>query len=287
MDAFSKLHPAVILLYYSLAFFLVIFYGHPLVTGLAGSLVFINYVSFAGIRKGIRRFLGSMGVLAACLTINPLLNHRGVTLLFMLGDSRITWESFLYGGNMAMILLSSLYLFASFSHYMKSEKIMTLFGRHFPAFSLLFSMILRFVPKVGKDYRAMTQLHGSKPPVWSALIGLSLEDSLARSLSMKGRGYGSGARSSYYGKSFAFRDVAVLVLSLVIGVLGIGIYLYGEIEVRFFPTMKLDNIPFGECIMLVLFYSVPLIMRGQEEMSWLLSRQKITDFFIRNRQSQR
>lgn len=287
MDAFSKLHPAVILLYYSLSVFFIIFYGHPLVTGLAGSLAFVTYVSFAGIRKGCRRFLGSIGIFAACLVINPLFNHRGVTLLFMLGDSRITLEAVLYGGNMALILLTSLFLFADFSHYMKSEKIMTLFGKRFPSFSLLFSMILRFVPKAGRDYREMTELHGNKPSVWSSLIGLSLEDSLARSLSMKGRGYGSGERSSYYGKDFVLRDMAVLFLTLIGGVQGVGFYLYGGVEARFFPNIKLSEVPLWECMILVLFYSIPLIMRGKEEMSWLLSRRKITGFSIRSRQSQR
>lgn len=287
MDAFSKLHPAVILLYYSLAVFFIIFYSHPLVTGLAGGVVFISYVSFAGIKKGGRRFLGSMGVMAACLIMNPLLNHRGVTLLFMLGDSRITLEAVLYGVNMALILLASFFLFAGFSHYMRAEKIMTLFGKRFPSFSLLFSMILRFVPKVGKDYREMTNIHGNKPAVWSALIGLSMEESLERSLSMKSRGYGSGKRSSYYGKRFTRRDVAVLIFFLLIGVQSIGFYLYSGMEARFFPDVEISEIPLYECIVLTIFYGIPLLMRGKEEMAWRLSRRKITGFSIRSSQSRR
>ena len=90
-----------------------------------------------------------------CLVINPLLNHRGVTLLFYLGEWRITREAVLYGMHMATVLVASLLLFSCFSHHMTAEKIMTLFGKRLPSFALLFSMTLRFVPRAGRDFRRM------------------------------------------------------------------------------------------------------------------------------------
>lgn len=285
MDAFSKLHPAVIVIYYGMAVFLTVFYSHPLITGLVWGAAFVSYVSFAGAGKGCKRFFGSVGIALACLIINPLFNHRGVTVLFMLGDSRITKEAVLYGGNMALTLLAALFLFAGFSHYMTAEKIMTLAGGKFPSFSLLFSMILRFVPKAGKDCREMTHLHGNRPAVISALIGLSLEDSLERSLSMKSRGYGQGKRSSYYQKKMTYRDVAVLVFVVLMGIHGLFLYRQNGLEARFFPGVKISAVPFRDYIILGLFYSIPLIFRGKEEILWLLSRRRITDFSIRNRQS--
>lgn len=287
MDTFSKLHPGTILLYYSMAVFLMILYGHPVVTGIIWIIAFATYASFGGAGKGGKMALGSIGVIFLCLIMNPLLNHRGVTLLFMLGDSRITKEAVFYGGNMALILLASVFLFACFSHYMTAEKIMTLLGKRLPSFALLFSMILRFAPKAKKDYKEFTYLHGNKPAVWSAFIGMSLEDALARSLSMKSRGYGSGGRISYYRECFKSRDIVILILILGMGVQGIWCFLHGMMAARFFPSMKIRVIPVWEEVLLVLFYSIPLIMRGKEEISWLLSRRRITVSSIRNRQSQR
>ncbi len=276
MDRFGKLHPMVILVYYAVAAGLLIFVAHPAVALVMGGTALLYYITLAGVRAGLIRLLWGWLISVACFVINALLNHRGVTLLFRLGDMRVTGEALLYGGNMALILLASLQIFSCLSHTMTAEKIMTLTARRFPSFSLLFSMILRLVPKAAKDYREMTGLHGNRPAVWSALIGIQLEDSMRRGMSMKARGYGGKERSSFYKKKMSGTDLTVLALLSVLAVLLISFWYGMGGEVRFFPGVKITPLPAGLWVILFLYGSLPLMLRGKEEMTWYVSRRRIT-----------
>ena len=178
MNPFGRLHPLAILLYYVVAAVLMVGISNPLVNLAVWIMSLLHYFFLTGLRKGFRMLWYSLGTAVLCLMINPLLDHRGVTLLFMLGEWRITKEAVLYGMHMAMLLLASLLLFSCFSHHMTAEKVMTLMGKRMPSFALLFSMILRFVPKAGKDFREMAALHGNHPSMWQALLGITLEDAV-------------------------------------------------------------------------------------------------------------
>lgn len=283
MNPFERLHPFVILIYYAVAVILMFVIRHPFLILMAWGISLLHYICFAGFEKGIRLAGTSMGAALLCLLVNPLLNHRGVTLLFMLGEWRITMESVLYGGYMALVLFASLVLFACFSFYMNAKNIMTLMAGRFPSFSLLFSMILRFIPKAGRDFREMTSLHGNRPAVWSALIGLSLEDAVGRSLSMKSRYYGSTGRSSYYQKSMRLSDVLLCGMALLTVALAAGFYYTGRIRVRFFPLIHIEGLPVLLWVLFFFYYSVPLIWQGKEELLWVLSRRRITGSHIRTK----
>jgi energy-coupling factor transport system permease protein len=266
-----------------MAVVLMVWVGNPFLSAGIWLLCFFDYIGLAGWRKTVRMFGYSILAAAMCVVLNPLLNHRGVTLLFMLGEWRITKESLLYGFYMAGILLASLVLFSCLSHYMTAEKIMTLFGKRFSSFALLFSMILRLVPKAGKDFREMTSRHGSRPSVWSALIGISLEDAMERSLSMKGREYGSEGRSSFYAKKFTLKDRVLLAVVLCVSAVVIIYLVWHPITVRFFPSVKMDALPFWLWLLLFFYYMIPLGLRGKEELTWYWWRRKITDSDIREK----
>ncbi|MCH5266231.1 MAG: hypothetical protein J1F02_10060 [Lachnospiraceae bacterium] len=286
MDSFAKLHPLALLLYYGMAVFLMIWLEHPGLNCLIWFMALLTYISFAGGKKGVRLLGLSAGGVLLCLIINPLFNQRGLTLLFMVGDMRITLESVLAGGNMASLLMASLLSFAAFSHFMTSEKIMTLCGRRMPSLSLLFSMVLRFVPKAGKDFREMAALHGSRPAVWSAFIGLSLEDALERSLSMTARGYGRGERSSYYYKKLSGRDILLLIVVVLVGAVMLWQKGQGFWQARFFPGIVIKMPGVTGWLIPIFFYSIPLLMKGKEEIAWHLSRRKITSFSIQRNPNQ-
>ena len=275
MDRFEQLHPLTILLYYIVAVLIMVFYVHPLLAGIVFFLSWLYYVSRKGIQNGFRIMVGMIGVSLLCVVINPILNHRGVTVLFTVNEMRITKEATLYGCNMAIFLVASLLLFSCFSQVMTAEKVMTLLGKRFPAFSLLFSMILRFVPKAKKDVQEMSAVHGKQLPIWSALIGMSLEDAMERSISMRGRKYNnSKKRTSYYQKKLTGEDWCILSVSGLMTVVGICV-IRGDYAVRFFPSISIDTPSMFLWGLVSLFYAVPILMRAKEEISWRLSRRKI------------
>lgn len=285
MNGFFRCHPAVILLYYIIAFLGLIWLGHPYGNIIILIMVFLTYFLAAGFSKGIKMLWAGALVSILCVLVNPLLNHRGVTLLFQIKDTRFTWEALIYGGYMAEILITSLLLFAGFSKAMTAEKIMTLTGKALPAFSLLFSMVLRFVPKAAKDFRGMTAIHGNKPSVLSALIGMEMEQSMERSISMKDRYYGKRKRTSYYAKKLSLEDILLLIIMILYLVTMCWTHLVQGEDFQFFPSLKISRPPFGEIIGITFFYGIPLWMWGKEEVLWILSRRKITGITMPGRKN--
>lgn len=285
MDTFSRLHPFIILAYYAAALALVIWQGHPLLFLLMFVMMSGNSGLIYGAKKTIRSLFYSLGAVVLCVVINPLLNHRGVTtLLVMPGGLRITKEATLYGFYMALVLLGTLSLFSCFRHYMTSGKIMTLTGSRFPSFSLMFSMVLRIVPKVQKDYREITALYNSRPRVWSVLAGRWMEDSVERSMAMKQKHYGSGPRTSYYRKGFVWRDVWMLVVICGMTAYVAGMSCYSPVRVQFFPLIRMGMYDPLQWLVWGLYLGIPIWMRGKEECLWLLSRRRITGSTTRNSQ---
>lgn len=287
MNPLGRSHPMVILLYYVSAAVLMTAVSHPLLNGMIWVMSLFYYFSLAGMRKGLRMVWYSLGTGVLCLILNPLLNHRGETLFCMLGGQRITWEAVQYGMHMAVLLLAALLLFACFSYLMTAEKIMTLMGKRMPSFALLFSMILRSVPRAGRDFRMMSSLHGSHPSMWSALMGMVLEDSVARSLSMKSRHYGMGLRSSYYYKRMKGIEICLCLLFAAAVAAPVAGQRLGGLRVRFFPSVRIDSLPVWMWIIFIVFYSLPLLWRGKEGLSWHLSRRRIIGSSIPVKKSRR
>lgn len=286
MDVFARFHPLVLMGYYVVAFSLLLAIGHPLLFTLTAVLMFLVRLLQDGIRRSFRTLLYSTGAVFLCMVLNPLFNHRGVTLIGMIGNMRITKEAFLYGGHMALMLIASLCLFACFSRYMTVEKIMALSGRCMPAFSLLFSIILRTMPKVKNDYQAMTELHGNSFRVWSALLGVVMEDGVERSIAMRQKYYGEKKRSHYWTKKFMWQDWLFL---MVLG--GMVVYLFWhvltrQVSTRFFPSVYLEEIALWQWCLYIFYMGIPIWLRGKEECKWFLWKRKITGSVIHNRKNQ-
>ncbi len=283
MNPFSKLHPLAIAGYYMVTLILLIWMGHPVLYALLFVFMFLDFSLNAGAARMLRTLLYSVEAASFCVIINPLLNHRGVTTLFLLGDTRITKEAVFYGLYMALLLVGAVLLFSCFSSVMTAEKVMTLTGKRFPAFSLLFSMILRIIPKAGKDFREMTALHGNRPRVWSALVGKWMEDSVERSMAMKNRKYGSGKRTSFYQKKLTKQDIFVLVCVCAMAVYVCILLHVSPARVQFFPRMRIEMYGIWHWGIWSVYLGIPIGMRGKEELAWLLSKRRITGSIIRSR----
>lgn len=286
MEPFAKRHPFLILLYYVLAMALLLVMGHPVLYGIAVGILFFNRCIQIGGKKSLRLLFYSIGTCALCLVINPLCNHRGVTLVYQWGEMRITKEAILYGGHMALLLLGSLLLFSCFSYYMTAQNIMTLTGRIFPSFSMLFTMILRVVPKVQKDFHQMTELNGHGPKVWSALLGVEMEDSIERSIAMRQKEYGEHKRTHYFRKKMLWQDWFLLLCLCFIVTYLFLIMGRDDITVRYFPSIYVCRLTGWDYGITSIYMAIPILLRGKEECKWFLWKQRITNSIIRNKSSQ-
>ena len=145
---FEHLHPVCIFLYFVLVIGMTLACMHPvmLLISTVGAILFLEMLG--GRRKvvGILRFVGPMFLLIAIA--NPLVNHRGVTLLGMFMDQWITLEAICYGITAGLSLGALILWFACYQEIMTSDKFLYLFGKIAPATSLLITMTLQLIPKL-------------------------------------------------------------------------------------------------------------------------------------------
>lgn len=135
-------------------------------------------------------------------------------MLFYLKDGNpVTLESIVYGLASGLMLAGVISWFSVFHEVMTSDKFMYLFGKVIPAFSLLLSMTLRFVPRFTEQIRRVAEAqqcigrnvnngnvfqraaHGLK--ILSITTTWALENSVETADSMKSRAYGLRGRTNF------------------------------------------------------------------------------------------
>ena len=153
--SFSSLHPAVLFAQFFIVIFCSMFILHPVFQGIA--LIGASLYSFRLSGARARRFNIAVGlpVLGLFALVNPLVNPGGSTVLFMLGMRPVTLEALLYGCSSAMMFTTVVIWFSCVNVVMTSDKLTLLFGRIAPATSLVFSMVLRLVPRIKAHVRAV------------------------------------------------------------------------------------------------------------------------------------
>ena len=292
-DAFSKMHPITNLIFFAAVIAFSMFLMHPvcLMLTLICAVVYAVYLSGKkAVLFGLRFLLPTALFL---IIINPLLNHRGVTITeYLPWDNPLTLESIIYGFAAAMVICSAAMWFHSLNRVMTSDKLIFLFGRIAPALGMVLSMALRFIPRFAKQFRQTrlaqkqfsaekTSLKGrvkSAAAVFSTVISSSMENAIDTSDSMKSRGYGLKGRTSY--KRFRFtRDDALAVTVMLADIAAlITLLVFGKLEFRYFPSIK-GNIWDIYAVLFYILYLIllltPILISGKEGYRWKRSKSKI------------
>ena len=295
MDTFSEYHPLINFVYFALVIGISMFYMHPvlLALSLTGSLAYSIYLKG---RKTVKVFV--FGMLPACLVmmvINPMFSHEGATILFYLDNGNpITLESILYGIGSGTMLACVVSWFSAFHEVMTSDKFMYLFGRVIPAFSLLLSMCLRFVPRFTGQIKRVAQaqqcigrnvnngriweraLHGLK--ILSITTTWALENSVETADSMKSRAYGLRGRTNFSIYRFDRRDGCLLLF--LAGVFGLFLAGIGakKIHILYFPVFTMNEVTPAAVLTYGLYgllCILPLILNIVEDLRWRSLRSKI------------
>ena len=286
-DTFSSYHPIINFTYFCTVIICSMFFMHPvlLVISVAAAFTYSAYLNrMKALRFNLIYLIPSMIIVAL---INPLFNHRGITILCYVRDNPLTLESILYGIATGLMFASVILWFSCYNAVMTSDKFMYLFGRIIPASSLIFSMVLRFVPKfkvqiaqisnaqkcVGRDVGSGTYLerarHGMK--ILSIMMTWALENAVETADSMKSRGYGLKGRTSFSIFRFDARDKGVfLIMIAFIGVLFAGAC-FGQNNIQYFPSIKITEIN-GFSILVYTAYFIfcilPIALNIMEDIKW-------------------
>jgi len=286
-DVFAGYHPTINFFFLCGAIFLGLMVQHPLWIAISfcGAM---SYALFLGGKKALQ-FLLTFTIPIVLLTalLNPLFVHQGVTILFYFRDNPITMEAMVYGVTRGLMFGAGLLWFYCYQYLMTGDKFMYLFGKAIPSGSLIFSMVLSFIPRfharmkvisdaqkcIGRDVTdggLMEKIrHGIK--VLSIMTTWSLESAIDTSDSMKSRGYGLKNRSSFVPYRLERRDLimglgllGLVVLAVIATSLGYNLFLCYPM-VRMAPSGAMSGL---FALAYGLFCFTPVLLNVAEALKW-------------------
>lgn len=285
--AFASYHPVVSFSFFVLILILSMLLMHPVLVGL--SLISACLFSwFLNGLKGVRfnlRFGLPMFLLIALA--NPLLNHRGKTVLFFFRDNPITLEATMYGLCFAASLIGIIVWFSCYNKVITSDKFLYIFAKVVPTIALLITMSIRMIYKLRVQLKMITAaqhvigLDAGEGKLWrriqrsmrtiTILLSWSLEDGIETSDSMKARGYGLRNRSTFSLFIFSWRDGVMLGIITGLGVLCWAGYFAGYGVMRFYPSiapLKLSSSAIGMYLCFFILALLPSLIEIREIVQW-------------------
>ena len=287
-DSFTTFHPIVNITYFIAVLLFSMFFMHPIFLGIG----FISAYSYSFIQKGRDalkfNILYMLPMLVFMAILNPAFNHEGVTILFYLKSGNpITLESIIYGLATASMFVTVIVWFSCYNVVMTSDKFIYLFGKIIPALSLIFSMVLRFVPMykaqikkisdaqkcIGRDVSQgnIIQKIRNGIKILSIMTTWALENAIETADSMRSRGYGLPNRTSFSLFRFDNRDrnTFMIMMGLIIIIL-LGA-VAGQNTIRFFPSIKFAELTFFSIAVYSAYFllcMLPVIINIMEEVKW-------------------
>lgn len=294
-DAFSKLHPVVNFTFFAFVLVLSMFVMNPVCLALSLVCAFVNAVYLNGIKtvKLCLKFILPMALLI--ILINPVFNHQGVTIItYFPWDNPLTLESIVYGIASAALLSSVVLWFSVFNSVITSDKLVYLFGRIIPSLSLVLSMALRFVPKfssqfknvrnaqrcIGRDISNGSLINRIKNGIRiiSIMLSWSMENAIETADSMKSRGFGLKGRTAYSIYKFDRRDLILLIIVAMLGILVSVSVITGVIDFNYYPSIKgniTDELALATFFLYGILMLIPTILNAREGIRWKRLRSAI------------
>ena len=254
--AFSTYHPLITFSYFALMLAATMLLMHPvyLALSLFGAL---SYAFLLSGRRALRfSLMGMLPLMLITAVINPLFNHEGATILFYAPwGNPVTLESIQYGVASGVMFAAMLGWFSCVNAVMTSDKITYLFGRAAPSLAMVFSMVLRFVPKYQAQLRVISAVqkgvgrdvssgsvrqkihHGVR--ILSVMTTWALENGIETADAMKARGCGLKGRTAFSLYRFERRDVAAAAALLFLGAALAAAGAAGACAMRYYPTARM------------------------------------------------
>ena len=302
-DLFMTYHPAVNFAFFGAVIIFAVVVFHPVCSliSLTGALSYA--VSLNG-KKALKFFCKvPLLIMTLIFIMNPLFVHKGVSVLMMIGDTQITKEAFAYGACSALMTGSVIMWFYCYGLVMTSDRFMAVFGRHAPATSLVFSMVLRFIP------RLTVQAHRTREAQWgfftegsgnlagnkrraslderirqgiehtSILTTWALENSIETADSMRSRGYGISTqrgmkrsiRTNYSGYKIHSKDSLMLCVLALISTAVIWAKASGTLYFTAYPVImsaKLTGRLAAAVVIYTIFCCLPAMLAAHETLMW-------------------
>ncbi len=295
MVEFKKYHPIVNFIYFVLVIGFSCFFMHPLCLLISLGCGFLYSVMLKGKKAFRANFMYMIPVFFITALINPLFNHKGITVLcYLPSGNPLTLESIIYGLFTATMLVGVMCHFYCYTEIMTSDKFMYLFGKIIPSMSLIISMTLRFVPRflaqfkvvlnaqkcMGRDVSGGSLIKRIKNAlnILSIMTTWALENAVDTADSMKARGYGMRGRTAFSIYNFDKRDAKALIYILLFGAYTFAGYLAGGMYFSYFPSVKQASFTLFDTSVYVAYFMLcicPVVIEFREVIKWKALRSKM------------
>lgn len=284
MDRFSKYNPKSTFLFFIFTLILNLVTFHPvyLVLSLAGGLAYKFKLNGKTVFSYLLKFILPVVILVS--VFNFIFTHYGETVIFTLNDTAFTFESLFYGFCQGVMLAGVIVWFSNYSQVVTSERFLSVFGNVMPNTALIFSTVLGFIPRMKnnfmqiKDARHLLDTDKSKfkksVEIFSAVVTMTLEESISLADSMKARGFSSG-RKVYSKYRFNGKDLFLLAFTLLTGVCVCVFKAVGEISFIYEPVIEMQKMNLLPLLVYAVFLFLPVIIDVTEDMRWHILKQKI------------
>lgn len=251
MDRFSRLNPKTTLLFFAaqLVVTIVVFNPFFAAVSLFGACA---YKMILDGRRGLRYVLTAVPfVIITVALFNFAFSHYGATELFSLGDTRFSLEPLLYGVSQGIMLSAVLVWFSVYCCVITAERFLAVVGSFAPNLAMIFSLVFSFVPRFRQNADEIAQARmlvddgasrmKKSMNNFSALLGMTLEQSIETADSMKARGFNK-KRTVYSKYRFSAKDFAVALFVAVTFVAVIFYETAGRLTFIFDPVITLNGI---------------------------------------------
>ena len=285
MKCMNEYHPLTVILYYAALSVVVMVTMNALliVTGLISSLTYYFMIRRARDARSNLYFALLFVIMAA---VNPIFSHKGVTVLFVLNDTPVTLEAFLFGVFASAMAIEMIYFFRALSVIMTSDKLLSVFGFFSPKVALILSMALRYVPlfgrqagKIDKSQKALGIYKEDSAPdtlraklrIFSVLCTWALENGIITADSMSARGYGVRKRSEYKVYKFRKADACFLLIAAALLSVVVSGALTGALRCDYYPAFKIAAptlLSYFSYISYALLALIPIITETGERIKW-------------------
>lgn len=285
MDRFSKFHPLAGFSFFMFEIIITLLYINPVFAVCSLICAFIYCLILKGGEAAGILFKAVLPLVLFAGVFNMLFCRYGSMVLFSVKEISFTAEPLIYGLCTGAMLGAVIFWFLSYSAVIDSEKFTALFGKIAPGLSLLFLMVLRFVPlmrQLAKEiFEAQKGLGnetgGIKNTVkrFSALVSVSLEKSIETADAMRSLGYAGGKRRHYSRFRLKAGDIIALVFFAASFAALIVLKVLGAFEFVYSDGIGIESFSLPALIIFIVFSLFPTAVDLKEEIKWIFLRSKI------------
>lgn len=290
MKGFESFNPIAVAVWFLCAAGIAMFSMNPIIltASFSGAVLFL-FINRKNNGASFHLFTLLLFIIMAI--VNPVFNHNGGTVLFIMNDLPVTLEALIYGIFAALMIVSVIYHFRNFSDIMTEDKLLYIFGGLSPGLSLVLSMALRYIPLMSrqikktentqralglyKEDNIIDKIKG-RLLIFGIIVTWSLENGIITADSMTARGYGTGKRSRY--SLFRWRKGDVLLVALAAILFLLTVFCLQGTVCEYYPFFRLSELTVKNLTAYIsygILLFIPIFIEIKEAIKWKCLKSKI------------